>query len=149
MKKFLHIALSLLLLIAGTACHDESEELKDPSILEMVKLGKKRPKMVYSTGEKKERLSSVGDNPEQENNEKLEVTFEVEGADLHLHLEGFMEDAYLFVQDGNNKIIFTQNVALIDEQHPLDITIAQAEDYPYFVQVESEKYIAKIHITLE
>ena len=150
MNRYLQIGLSLLLiLVVSVACHDENEEVVELSTLELVKSGKKKPKMVYSTGEKKGHHHGGYNEEEQEKLEKLEVTLEVEGADLHIHCEGFMESAYLFIQDQNNKVIFTQNIELIDEDHPLDIYIAEAEDYPYYLQIESEKYFAKINITLE
>ena len=104
--------------------------------------------MVYSTGEKSSRLLSPNPIPD-ENLENLEVTLEVNEADLHIHCEGFMEQAYLFIQDQSHKVIFTQNIALIDEDHPLDVYIPEAEGYPYYLQIESEKYIARINIWLE
>lgn len=147
MKRYLQIGLSLFLIfIVVIACHDESEELVELSIMELVKTGKKKPKMVYSSGEKKVRID---DGEDQENLEELEVTFKVEGVDLHIHCEGYMKNAYLFIQDESFKVIFTQNVALIDEKHPLDIYIPEADAYPYYLQIESEKYIAKISILLE
>ena len=150
MKRYLQIGLTLLLiLIVATACHDESEEMVELSTLELVKSGKKKPKMVYSSGEKGVRASGGFDEEEQENLENLEVTMEVEGADLHIHCEGFMESAYLFIQDQSYKVIFTQNVAFIDENHPLDIYIPEAEGYPYYLQIESHKYLARINIWLE
>lgn len=150
MKKYLQIGLSLLLvLVVAVACHDESEEVVELSTLELIKSGKKKPKMVYSSGEKGRRATAESDNEDQENNEKLEVTMDVDGADLHIHCEGFMESAYLFIQDQSYKVIFTQNVALIDEDHPLDVYIPEAEDYPYYLQIESEKYFASIRILLE
>ncbi len=149
MKRCLQIGLSLLLtLIMASACHDESEDVVELSMLELVKSGKKKPKMVYSTSEKGGRLAS-GDEDEQVKFERLEVTMDVEGADLHFHCEGFMEQAYLFIQDQSNKVIFTQNIELIDEDHPLDVYIPEAEGYPYYLQIESEKYFAKIKIWLE
>ena len=149
MKRYLQIGLTILLtLIVATACHDESEELQELSTLELIKSGKKRPKMVYSTGEKRTALTGPTQEPE-ENNENLEVTLEVNEADLHIHCEGFMEQAYLFIQDQSHKVIFTQIIALIDEDHPLDVYIPEAEDYPYYLQIESEKYIARINIWLE
>ena len=106
--------------------------------------------MIYSTGEKSVRANSVSEGEgEQVKIEKIEVTMEVEGADLHIHCEGFMESAFLFIQDQSFKVIFTQNIELIDEDHPLDVYIPEAEDYPYYLQIESEKYFAKINITLE
>ena len=151
MKRYLQIGLSLLLcLIVVTACHDETEEVVEISTLELIKSGKKKPKMVYSTGEKDVRIDiGISDKVEQENNENLEVTLEVDEADLHIHCEGFMEPAYLFIQDQSHKVIFTQNIALIDEDHPLDVYIPEAEGYPYYLQIESEKYIARINIWLE
>lgn len=151
MKRYLQIGLTLLLiLIVATACHDESEEVKEPSTLELVKSGKKKPKMVYSTGEKGSRVTDDPTNHEEDDNlENLEVTLEVDGADLHIHCEGFMENSYLFVQDNDFKVIFTQNIELIDEDHPLDVYIPEAEGYPYYLQIESEKYFAKIKIWLE
>ena len=151
MKRYLQIGLSLLLcLIVVTACHDETEEVVEISTLELIKSGKKKPKMVYSTGEKDVRIDiGISDKVEQENNENLEVTLEVNEADLHIHCEGFMEQAYLFIQDQSHKVIFTQNIALIDEDHPLDVYIPEAEDYPYYLQIESEKYIARINIWIE
>ena len=149
MKRYLQIILSLLFtFIVATACHDESEEIVELSVAEMVKSGKKKPKMVYSSGEKGRRATAESDNEVQENNEKLEVTMDVDGADLHIHCEGYMESAYLF-QDQSYKVIFTQNVALIDKDHPLDVYIPEAEDYPYYLQIESEKYFASIRILLE
>ena len=149
MKRYLQIGLTILLtLIVATACHDESEELQELSTLELIKSGKKRPKMVYSTGEKRTALTGPTQEPE-ENNENLEVTLEVNEADLHIHCEGFMEQAYLFIQDQSHKVIFTQIIALIDEDHPLDVYIPEAEDYPYYLQIESEKYIARINIWIE
>ena len=139
MKRYLQIGLTILLtLIVATACHDESEELQELSTLELIKSGKKRPKMVYSTGEKRTALTGPTQEPE-ENNENLEVTLEVNEADLHIHCEGFMEQAYLFIQDQSHKVIFTQIIALIDEDHPLDVYIPEAEGYPYYLQIESEK----------
>lgn len=135
------------LIIAGCS-HDKSEEFVQLSTLELVKSGKKKPKMVYSTGEKRTALTGPTQEPE-ENNENLEVTLEVNEADLHIHCEGFMEQAYLFIQDQSHKVIFTQNIALIDEDHPLDVYIPEAEGYPYYLQIESEKYIARINIWLE
>lgn len=151
MKRYLQIGLSLLLcLIVVTACHDETEEVVEISTLELIKSGKKKPKMVYSTGEKDVRIDiGISDKVEQENNENLEVTLEVDEADLHIHCEGFMEQAYLFIQDQSHMVIFTQNIALIDEDHPLDVYIPEAEGYPYYLQIESEKYIARIKIWLE
>ena len=151
MKKFFQIGFSLFfLLIVATACHNESEEVLELSTLELVKSGKKKPKMIYSTGEKSVRANSVSEGEgEQVKIEKIEVTMEVEGADLHIHCEGFMESAFLFIQDQSFKVIFTQNIELIDEDHPLDVYIPEAEDYPYYLQIESEKYFAKINITLE
>ena len=151
MKRYLQIGLSLLLcLIVVTACHDETEEVVEISTLELIKSGKKKPKMVYSTGEKDVRIDiGISDKVEQDNNENLEVTLEVNEADLHIHCEGFMEQAYLFIQDQSHKVIFTQNIALIDEDHPLDVYIPEAEGYPYYLQIESEKYIARIKIWLE
>lgn len=150
MKRYLQIILSLLFtFIVATACHDESEEIVELSVAEMVKSGKKKPKMVYSSGEKGRRATAESDNEDQENNEKLEVTMDVDGADLHIHCEGYMESAYLFIQDQSYKVIFTQNVALIDKDHPLDVYIPEAEDYPYYLQIESEKYFASIRILLE
>lgn len=151
MRRYLQIGLSLLLvLVVAVACHDESEEVVELSTLELIKSGKKKPKMIYSSGEKGVRASSPEDDEEeQENLEKLEVTMDVDGADLHIHCEGFMESAYLFIQDQSYKIIFTQNVALIDEDHPLDVYIPEAEDYPYYLQIESEKYLASIRIWLD
>ena len=149
MKRYLQIGLTILLtLIVATACHDESEEVLEPSMLELIKSGKKKPKMVYSTGEKRTAISDASTEPE-ENNEFLEVTLEVNEADLHIHCEGFMEQAYLFIQDKSNKVIFTQNIEQIDEDHPLDVYIPEAESYPYYLQIESEKYIARINIWLE
>ncbi len=149
MKRYLQIGLTILLtLIVATACHDESEELQELSTLELIKSGKKRPKMVYSTGEKRTALTGPTQEPE-ENNENLEVTLEVNEADLHIHCEGFMEQAYLFIQDQSHKVIFTQIIALIDEDHPLDVYIPEAEGYPYYLQIESEKYIARINIWIE
>ena len=149
MKKYIYIGLSLLLtLIVVTACHDESEELNDLSTLELIKLGKKKPKMIYSTGEKRTSIADTTTEPE-ENNEYLEVALEVDGTDLHIHCEGFMEQAYLFIQDQSNKVIFTQNIEMIDEDHPLDIYIPEAEGYPYYLQIESKKYFAQIKIWLE
>ena len=149
MRLFWQIGLSLLLtLIVVTACHDESEELNDLSTLELIKLGKKKPKMIYSTGEKRTAIADVSTEPE-ENNEFLEISLEVVGADLHIHFEGLMENGYLLVQDKNLQMVFTENVPLIDEDHPLDVYIPEAEDYPYYLQLESEKYIAKINIWLE
>ena len=104
--------------------------------------------MVYSTGEKSSRVLSPNPIPD-ENLENLEVTLEVNDADLHIHCEGFMEQAYLFIQDQSHTVIFTQNIALIDEDHPLDVYIPEAEGYPYYLQIESEKYIARINIWLE
>ena len=104
--------------------------------------------MVYSTGEKRTALTGPTQEPE-ENNENLEVTLEVNEADLHIHCEGFMEQAYLFIQDQSHKVIFTQIIALIDEDHPLDVYIPEAEGYPYYLQIESEKYIARINIWIE
>ena len=148
-KRYLQIGLTILLtLIVATACHDESEDVLEPSMLELIKSGKKKPKMVYSTGEKRTALSGSTQEPE-ENNENLEVTLEVNEADLHIHCEGFMEQAYLFIQDQSHKVIFTQNIALIDEEHPLDVYIPEAEGYPYYLQIESEKYIARINIWIE
>lgn len=151
MKRYLQIGLTLLLiLIVTTACHDESVEVKEPSTLELVKSGKKKPKMVYSTGEKEARATDDPTNHREDDNlEILEVTLEVNDADLHIHCEGFMEQAYLFIQDQSNKVIFTQIIELIDEDHPLDVYIPEAEGYPYYLQIESEKYIAKINIWLE
>ena len=150
MNRYLQIGLSLLLiLVVSVACHDESEEVVELSTLELVKSGKKKPKMVYSTGEKKGHHHGGYNEEEQEKLENLEVTLEVEGADLHIHCEGFMESAYLFIQGQSFKVIFTQNIELIDEDHPLDIYIPEAEDYPYYLQIESEKYLAKINIWLE
>lgn len=153
MKRYLQIGLTLLLtLIVATACHDESEELQEPSMLELIKSGKKKPKMIYSTGEKRARVDAAvidKEEEEDENHEHLEISLEVDGADLHIHCEGFMENGYLFVQDNDFKVIFTQNIELIDEAHPLDIYIPEAEDYPYYLQIESEKYFAKINIRLE
>ena len=151
MRKYIQISLSLFfILIVATACHDESKEPSPLSILELVKSGKKKPKMVYSTGEKDVRIDIGRSNKlEQENLENLEVTLEVNEADLHIHCEGFMEQAYLFIQDQSHKVIFTQNIALIDEDHPLDVYIPEAEGYPYYLQIESEKYIARINIWLE
>ncbi len=151
MKRYLQIGLSLLLcLIVVTACHDETEEVVEISTLELIKSGKKKPKMVYSTGEKDVRIDiGISDKVEQDNNENLEVTLEVNEADLHIHCEGFMEQAYLFIQDQSHKVIFTQNIALIDEDHPLDVYIPEAEGYPYYLQIESEKYIARINIWIE
>jgi hypothetical protein len=151
MKRYLQIGLTLLLiLIVATACHDESEEVIEPSTLELVKSGKKKPKMVYSSGEKGARVV-IGDSgkEDRENNEKLEVTMEVENTDLHIHCEGFMESAYLFIQDQSYKVIFTQNVALIDEDHPLDVYIPEAEGYPYRLTLESDKFYVQINIWLE
>ena len=149
MKRYLQIGLSLLLtLVVATACHDESEELQELSTLELVKSGKKKPKIIYSTGEKRTAISGATQEPE-ENNEYLEVTLEVNEADLHIHCEGFMEQAYLFIQDQSNKVIFTQNIEMIDEDHPLDIYIPEAEGYPYYLQIESKKYFAQIKIMLE
>ena len=149
MKRYLQIGLSLLLtLVVANACHDESEELQELSTLELVKSGKKKPKIIYSTGEKRTAISGATQEPE-ENNEFLEITLEVNEADLHIHCEGFMEQAYLFIQDQSNKVIFTQNIEMIDEDHPLDIYIPEAEGYPYYLQIESEKYIAKINILIE
>ena len=149
MKRYLQIGLSLLLtLVVATACHDESEELQELSTLELVKSGKKKPKIIYSTGEKRTAISGATQEPE-ENNEYLEVTLEVNEADLHIHCEGFMEQAYLFIQDQSNKVIFTQNIEMIDEDHPLDIYIPEAEGYPYYLQIESKKYFAQIKIWLE
>ena len=149
MKRYLQIVFSLLFtLIVATACHDESEEAMEPSMLELIISGKKKPKMVYSTGEKDIRTSNSNPIPE-ENNENLEVSLEVNEADLHIHCEGFMEQAYLFIQDQSNKVIFTQNIELIDEDHPLDVYIPEAEGYPYYLQIESEKYIARINIWIE
>lgn len=149
MKRYLQIGLSLLLtLIVATACHDESEEVLESSMLELVKSGKKKPRMVYSTGEKRTALCGGTQEPE-EKLENLEVTLEVNEADLHIHCEGFMEQAYLFIQDQSHKVIFTQNIALIDEDHPLDVYIPEAEGYPYYLQIESEKYIARINIWIE
>ena len=135
------------LIIAGCS-HDKSEEFVQLSTLELVKSGKKKPKMVYPTGEKRTALTGPTQEPE-ENNENLEVTLEVNDADLHIHCEGFMEQAYLFIQDQSHKVIFTQNIALIDEDHPLDVYIPEAEGYPYYLQIESEKYIARINIWIE
>ena len=151
MKRYLQIGLSLLLcLIVVTACHDETEEVVEISTLELIKSGKKKPKMVYPTGEKDVRIDiGISDKVEQDNNENLEVTLEVNEADLHIHCEGFMEQAYLFIQDQSHKVIFTQNIALIDEDHPLDVYIPEAEGYPYYLQIESEKYIARINIWIE
>ena len=151
MKRYLQIGLSLLLcLIVVTACHDETEEVVEISTLELIKSGKKKPKMVYSTGEKDVRIDiGISDKVEQDNNENLEVTLEVNEADLHIHCEGFMEQAYLFIQDQSHKVIFTQIIALIDEDHPLDVYIPEAEGYPYYLQIESEKYIARINIWIE
>ena len=151
MKRYLQIGLSLLLcLIVVTACHDETEEVVEISTLELIKSGKKKPKMVYSTGEKDVRIDiGISDKVEQDNNENLEVTLEVNEADLHIHCEGFMEQAYLFIQDQSHKVIFTQNIALIDEEHSLDVYIPEAEGYPYYLQIESEKYIARINIWIE
>ena len=151
MKRYLQIGLSLLLcLVVATACHDETEEVVDISTLELIKSGKKKPKMVYSTGEKDVRIDiGISDKVDQENNENLVVTIEVNEADLHIHCEGFMEQAYLFIQDQSHKVIFTQNIALIDEDHPLDVYIPEAEGYPYYLQIESEKYIARINIWIE
>ena len=149
MKRYLQIGLTLLLtFIVATACHDESEELQELSTLELIKSGKKRPKMVYSTGEKDTRVSA-GIEENEECLENLEVSLEVNEADLHIHCEGFMEQAYLFIQDQSHKVIFTQNIALIDEAHPLDVYIPEAEGYPYYLQIESEKYIARINIWIE
>ena len=149
MKRYLQIGLSLLLtLVVANACHDESEELQELSTLELVKSGKKKPKIIYSTGEKRTAISGATQEPE-ENNEYLEVTLEVNEADLHIHCEGFMEQAYLFIQDQSNKVIFTQNIEMIDEDHPLDIYIPEAEGYPYYLQIESKKYFAQIKIWLE
>lgn len=141
------IILLFTLIMAGCG-HDESEEFVQLSTLELVKSGKKKPKIIYSTGEKRTGFSGPTQEPE-ENNEFLEVTLEVEGADLHIHCEGFMESAYLFIQDQNNKVIFTQNIELIDKDHPLDVYIPEAEGYPYYLQIESKKYFAKINIWLE
>jgi len=150
MKKYLQIGFSLFFLfIVAAACHDESEEMIEPSTLELVKSGKKKPKMVYSTGEKGRRATAELDKEDQENHEKLEVTLEVDGADLHIHCEGFMESAYLLIQDQSYKIIFTQNIELIDEDHPLDIYIPEAEGYPYNLLIESKKSYAQINIWLE
>ena len=149
MRFFWQIGIILLftLIIAGCS-HDKSEEYVQTSTLELVKSGKKKPKMVYSTGEKSSRLLSPSPIPD-ENLENLEVTLEVNEADLHIHCEGFMEQAYLFIQDQSHKVIFTQIIALIDEDHPLDVYIPEAEGYPYYLQIESEKYIARINIWLE
>lgn len=149
MRFFWQIGMILLftLIIAGCS-HDKSEEFVQLSTLELVKSGKKKPKMVYSTGEKRTALTGPTQEPE-ENNENLEVTLEVNEADLHIHCVGFMGQAYLFIQDQSHKVIFTQNIALIDEDHPLDVYIPEAEDYPYYLQIESEKYIARINIWLE
>ncbi len=141
------ILLLLTFIMAGCS-RDESEEFVHISTLELVKSGKKKPKMVYSTGEKDIRAHNPNPIPD-ENNENLEVTLEVNEADLHIHCEGFMEQAYLFIQDQSNKVIFTQNIEQIDEDHPLDVYIPEAEGYPYYLQIESEKYIAKINIWLE
>ena len=151
MKRYLQIGLSLLLcLIVVTACHDETEEVVEISTLELIKSGKKKPKMVYPTGEKDVRIDiGISDKVEQDNNENLEVTLEVNEADLHIHCEGLREQAYLFIQDQSHKVIFTQIIALIDEDHPLDVYIPEAEGYPYYLQIESEKYIARINIWIE
>ena len=127
--------------------HDESEELIQPSNVELVKSGKKKPKMVYSSGEKKSGLLSPITNP-PENNECIETTMEVSGADLHLHFEGFMENGYLRIRN-NYQVIFAENVALIDEDHPLDINLPEAENYPYRIVLESAKYYVQINILLE
>lgn len=151
MNRYLQIGLSLLLiLVVSVACHDESEEVVELSTLELVKSGKKKPKMVYSTGEKKGHYHGGHDDEEEQVKlEKLELTLEVKDVDLHIHCKGFMESAYLFIQDQYNKVIFTQNIELIDEDHPFDIFIPAAEDYPYYLQIESEKFFAKINIWLE
>lgn len=149
MRIFWQIGIIILFTFIMAGCsHDESKEYAQISTLELVKSGKKKPKMVYSTGEKSSRVLSPNPIPE-ENNENLEVTLEVNDADLHIHCEGFMEQAYLFIQDQSHKVIFTQNIALIDEEHPLDVYIPEAEGYPYYLQIESEKYIARINIWLE
>lgn len=151
MKKYLQIGLTLLfILIVATACHDESEEVIKSSTLELVKSGKKKPKMVYSTGEKGRRATAESDKEEkQENLENIQITFEVDGADLHLHFEGFMENGYLLVQDNIFQAVFTKNVALIDNNHSLDIYLPEAEDYPYRITLESDKYYVQINIWLE
>lgn len=150
MKKYLYIFLLFFIFLMVYACHDESEEMVKLSITELVKTGKKKPKMVYSSGEKGARIViGKSGEEEQKNNENLEVTLKVNEADLHIHCEGFMEQAYLFIQDQSNEVIFTQNIALIDENHPLDVYIPEAEDYPYYLQIESEKYFAIIRILLE
>ena len=149
MKIFWQIGILILITFIVAGCsHDESNEFVQFSIPELVKSGKKKPKMVYSTGEKDIR-ASIPTPMLDENNENLVITLKVEGADLHIHCEGFMEQAYLFIQDQNYKVIFTQNIELIDEDHPLDIYIPEAEGYPYYLQIESEKYIARINIWLE
>ena len=149
MRFFWQIGMILLFTLIMAGCsHDESEKFVQLSTVELVKSGKKKPKMVYSTGEKRTALSGTTQEPE-ENNEYLEATLEVDGTDLHIHCEGFMEQAYLFIQDQSYKVIFTQNIELIDKDHPLDVYIPEAEDYPYYLQIESEKYIAKINIWLE
>ena len=149
MRFFWQKALVILFTFIMVGCsHDESEEFAQLSTLELVKSGKKKPKMIYSTGEKRTSIAIVTTEPE-ENNEFLEVTLEVDGADLHIHCEGFMESAYLLIQDQSYKIIFTQNIELIDEDHPLDIYIPEAEGYPYNLLIESKKSYAQINIWLE
>ena len=106
--------------------------------------------MVYSTGEKGRRATAESDKEEkQENLENIQITFEVDGADLHLHFEGFMENGYLLVQDNIFQAVFTKNVALIDNNHSLDIYLPEAEDYPYRITLESDKYYVQINIWLE
>ncbi len=149
MKRCLQIGLSLLLtLIMASACHDKSEDVVELSMLELVKSGKKKPKMVYSTSEKGGRLGG-GDEDEQVKFERLEVTMDVEGADLHFHVEGFLKTGYLYIQDNSRKVIFTQIIEAIDEQHSLDIFLPNADNYPYYLCIESEKYIAHINVWLE
>jgi len=153
MRRYLYIVSILFFtLIVATACHDESEEQLDvqQSIIELVKKGKKKPKMVYSTGEKKVATTSVDEPEEQiEKSEKLEITMDVIGADLQFRVEGYLESGYLFIQDKSMKVIFTQNVEIIDKLHPLEIHIPDAEDYPYYIQIESVNYIAHINVWLE
>ena len=150
MRFFWQKALVILFTFIMVGCsHDESEEFAQLSTLELVKSGKKKPKMIYSSGEKNARTVAEIGEEEEENHENLEISLEVDGADLHIHCEGFMENSYLYVQDNAYKVIFTQNIELIDEDHPLDVYIPEAEDYPYNLLIESKKYFAKINIWLE
>ena len=145
MNKYLHVLrIALLILLLLSSCYDRSDEIvsrASSSVQDFSKntKGEKKPKIVYSTGEKSSRIQDGKDG-------LLGISVEDIEGDLRITFKGKLDHATIQLRDCGDNLIFINTYNLIDES--IILLIPNAEDYPYQIQIDSYYKIIKGVISL-